>query len=96
MGLRKFSGEQREQGNTQLYSGNKATLVNILREYGNEPNLGGGGGGGGGTECGDFENTFWTIRPLPPVQTQISLHIHMSMNNMTFTLTVLYDGKINK
>ena len=77
-----------DQGNTQLNSGNKATLVNILREQGNEPNF-------EGSECGDLENTSGTIRPLRPVQTQINLRIRMSVDDITFTLTVLYDGKIN-
>ena len=32
-----YPGFSVDQGNTQLYSGDKATLVNILREQGNEP-----------------------------------------------------------
>ena len=47
-------------------------------------------------EYEDLENTYGTIRPLRPVQTQISLHICMSVDEITFALTVLYDGKINK
>ena len=49
----------------------------------------------GGSECGDLDNTFGTIRPLRPVQTQISLRICMSVDDITVRLTVLYDGKIN-
>ena len=44
-------------GSTQIYSGNKVTLVDILRKQGNVPNF-------GGSECGNLENTFGTIRPL--------------------------------
>ena len=50
----------------------------------------------GDTECGDLENTSGTIRSLRPVQTQINLHISMSVDNITSMLTVLYDGKINE
>ena len=46
-----------DQGNTQIYSGNKAALITILREQGNKPNF-------GGSECGNFENIFGIIRPL--------------------------------
>ena len=38
-----YTGLSLQLGNTQLYSGTKATLVNILREQGNEPNFGGHG-----------------------------------------------------
>ena len=48
------------------------------------------------TECGDWENSFGTMRPLRLVQTQINLNIRMRMDDITSTLTVLYDGKINK
>ena len=44
-------------GSTQIYSGNKAALVDILRKQKNGPNL-------WGSECGNLENTFGTIRPL--------------------------------
>ena len=44
------------KGNTQIYSGNKAALVNILRKR-NESDF-------GESECGNLENTFGTIRPL--------------------------------
>ena len=44
-------------GTTQIYSGNKAALVDILRKQGNGPNL-------GGLEWGNLENTFGTIRSL--------------------------------
>ena len=44
-------------GSTQIYSGNKAALVDILRKQGNGPNF-------GGSECGNLENTFGTVRPL--------------------------------
>ena len=44
-------------GCAQIYSGNKAALVDILRKPGNGPNF-------GGSECGNLENTFGTIRPL--------------------------------
>ena len=37
MGLPGFSVDQ---GSTQIYSGNKAALVNILRKQRNEPNFG--------------------------------------------------------
>ena len=50
----------------------------------------------GETECGDWENSFGTMRPLRLVQTQINLRIRMRMDDITSTLTVLYDGKINK
>ena len=50
----------------------------------------------GDMECDDLENTFGTIRPLWPVQTQINLHKCMSVDDWTFMLTVLYDGKLNK
>ena len=50
----------------------------------------------GDTECSDWENSFGTMRPLRLVQTQINLHIRMSMDDITSTLTVLYDGKLNK
>ena len=42
----------------------------------------------GDMEYGDLENTFGTIRPLRPVQTQISMRIPMSVDDITFTLTV--------
>ena len=80
-----------EQGETQLYSGNKTTLVNILREQGKGMNL-----TFGHTDCGYLENPFGTIRPLRPVQTQINLRICMSLDDITFMLTVLYNGQINK
>ena len=54
MGL---SGLSLDLGSTQIYSGNKAALVDILRKQGNGPNS-------GGSECGNLENTFGTIRPL--------------------------------
>ena len=85
MGLPGFSVDQ---GSTQIYSGNKAALVNILRKQGNGNNF-------GGSECGNLENTFGAIRHLRPVRTQINLCIRMSMDDITFMLTVLYDGKIN-
>ena len=50
----------------------------------------------GDTECGDWENSFGTMRPLRLVQTQINLRIRMRMDDITSTLTVLYDGKTNK
>ena len=50
----------------------------------------------GDTECGDWENSFGTMRPLQLVQTLINLRISMRMDDITSTLTVLYDGKINK
>ena len=50
----------------------------------------------GDTECGDWENSFGTKRLLQLVQTQINLRIHMRMDDITATLTVLYDGKTNK
>ena len=50
----------------------------------------------GDTECGDLENTFGTIRPLQPVQTQINLSICIKVDNITFMLTVLYVAKVNK
>ena len=50
----------------------------------------------GDTTCGDWENSFGTMRPLRLVQTQINLRICMRVDNITFTLTVMYDGKINK
>ena len=85
MGLPGFS---LDLGSTQIYSGNKAALVNILRKQGNLPNF-------GESECGNLENTFG-IRPLRPAQTQINLPIRMSVDDITFTQTVLYGGKINK
>ena len=69
-------------GSTQIYSGNKAALVDILRKQGNGPNF-------GGSECGNLENTFGTIRPHSD-----HLRIRMSMDDITFMQTVLYDGKI--
>ena len=66
----------------------KAALVSILKEQGNEPKF-------GGLECGNLENIFGTIRSLRTVQTQVNLCIHMSVDDITFTLIVLYDGKIN-
>ena len=74
-------------GSTQIYSGNKAALVDILRKQGNGPNF-------GGLECGNLENIFGTIRPLRSVHTQINLCIRMSVDDITFKQTVLYDGKI--
>ena len=50
----------------------------------------------GDTECGDWENSFGTMRLLRLVQTQINLCIRMRMDDITSTLTVLYDGKTNK
>ena len=50
----------------------------------------------GDTECGDWENSFGTMRLLRLVQTQINLPIRMRMDDITSTLTVLYDGKTNK
>ena len=44
-------------GSTKIYSGNKATLVYILRKQGNGPNF-------GGSECRNLGNTFGRIRPL--------------------------------
>ena len=61
----------------------QSALVNILRKQGNGPNF-------GGLECGNLENTFGTIRPFRPVQTPINLRIRMNVDNITFTLTVLY------
>ena len=85
MGLQGFSVNQ---GSTQIYSENKAALVNILRKQGNGPNF-------GESQCANLENTFGTIRSLRPVQTQINLRSRMSMDDINFMLTVLYDGKIN-
>ena len=53
MGL---SGLSLDLGSTQIYSGNKAALVDILRKQGNGPKF-------GGSEC-RLENTFGTLRPL--------------------------------
>ena len=75
-------------GSTQIYSGNKAALVNILRKQGNPPNF-------GGSEYGNLENTFGIIRPFRPAQTQINLRISMSVDDITFTQTVLYGGKMS-
>ena len=50
----------------------------------------------GDTECGGWDNSFGTMRPLRLVQTQINLRIRIRMDDITSTLTVLYDGKINK
>ena len=50
----------------------------------------------GDTECGGWENSFGTMRLLWLVQTQINLRIRMRMDDITSTLTVLYDGKTNK
>ena len=50
----------------------------------------------GDTECSDWENSFGTMRILRLVQTQINLRIRMRMDDITATLTVLYDGKTNK
>ena len=86
-----YTGLSVEQGKTQFYSGNKTTLVNILREQGKGMNF-----ILGHTECGYLENPFGTIRPLRQVQTQINLRICMSLDDITFMLTVLYDGQINK
>ena len=85
MGLPGFS---LDLGSTQIYSGNKAALVNILRKQGNWPNF-------GGSECGNLENTFGIIRPLRPAQTQINLRIRMCVDDITFTQTVLYGGKMS-
>ena len=51
------TGLSLDLGSTQIYSGNKAALVDILRKQGNGPNF-------GGSECGNLENTFGTVRPL--------------------------------
>ena len=48
----------------------------------------------GDTECGDWENSFGTMRLLRLVQTQINLRIRMRMDDITSTLTVLYDGQV--
>ena len=50
-------GLSSDLGSTQILSGNKAALVDILRKQGNGPNV-------GGSECGNLGNTFRTIRPL--------------------------------
>ena len=50
----------------------------------------------GDMECGHWENSFGTTRPLQLVQTQIKLCIRMRVDDITFMLTVLYYGKINK
>ena len=50
----------------------------------------------GDTECSDWENSFGTMRLLRLVQTQTNLRIRMRMDDITSTLTVLYDGKTNK
>ena len=44
------------------------------------------------TECGDWENSFRIIRPSRLVQSQINSSIRMRENDITFTLTVIYDG----
>ena len=36
------------------------------------------------------------MRPLRPAQTQINLRIRMSVDDITFTQTVLYDGKMSR
>ena len=54
MGLPGFS---LDLGSTQIYSGNKAALVDIYKKQGNGSNF-------GGSECGNLENTIGTIRPL--------------------------------
>ena len=46
----------------------------------------------GDMERADLENFFWIIRPLRQVQIQINLRIFMSVDDLTFMLTVLYDG----
>ena len=46
-----------DQDSSQIYSENKAALVNILRKQGIGPNF-------GGSEYGNLENTFVTIRSL--------------------------------
>ena len=43
----------------------------------------------------NLENTFGIIRPLRPAQTQIILRIRMSVDDITFTQTVLYGGKMS-
>ena len=48
------------------------------------------------TKSGNWENSFGTMRPLRLVQTQINLHTRMRVDDITLTLTVLYDRKINK
>ena len=58
-----------------------------LRKQGNGPNF-------GGSKCGNLENTFGTIRPLPSVQTKINMRIRICVDDITFTQTVLHDGKI--
>ena len=68
---------------TQIYSRNKAALVNILRKQGNGSNF-------GGLECGNLENTFGIIRPLRPAQTRINLRIRMSMDDITFKQTTIW------
>ena len=50
----------------------------------------------GDTECRDWENSFGTMRLLRLVQTQINLRIRMRMDDITSTLTVLYDGNFVK
>ena len=50
----------------------------------------------GDTECVDWENSFGTMRSFRLVQTQINLRIRIRMDDITSTLTVPYDGKINK
>ena len=73
------------QGNTQIYSGNKAALANISREQGNEPNF-------GGLECGNLEHN-WDNKPFETSADSDQLRIRM--DDITFMLSVLYDGKIN-
>ena len=73
MGLPGFS---LDLGSTQIYSGNKAALVNILRKQGNGPNF-------DGSECGNLENTFGIIRSLRPAQTQINQRIRMCVDDIT-------------
>ena len=51
----------------------------------------------GDTECGDWENSFGTMRLLRLVQTQITLRIRMRMDDITSTLTYyMMEKQINK
>ena len=42
-----------------------------------------------------FGNHFWDNKTFATAQTQINLSIRMSVDDITFTQTVLYGGKIN-
>ena len=58
-------GVSLDLGCTQIYSGNRAALVDILRKQGNGSTF-------GRSDCGNLENTFRTIRPLWSVHTEIT------------------------